>query len=49
MKQLVWLFLPLLFIACRVQQPTSSERFAQDVQRDMPFKTSELKTLNEHA
>ena len=49
MKQLVWLFLPLLFIACRVQQPTSSERFAQDVQRDMPFKTSELKTVNEHA
>ena len=49
MKQIVWIFLPLLFIACRVQQPTSSERFAQDVQRDMPFKTSELKTVNEHA
>ena len=49
MKRLVWIFLPLMFIACRVQQPMSSERFAQDVQRDMPFKTSELKTVNEHA
>ena len=49
MKRLVWIFLPLMFIACRVQQPMSSERFAQDVQRDMPFKTSELKIVNEHA
>ena len=48
MKQLVWLFLPLLFIACRVQQPTSSERFAQDVQGDMPFKVSAMNSVPNH-
>ena len=32
------LFLPLLFTACRVQQPMSSERFAHNVQNDIPFK-----------
>ena len=48
MKQLVWLFLPLLFIACRVQQPMSSERFAQDVQSDIPFKVSAMNSVPNH-
>ena len=48
MKRLVWIFLPLLFVACRVQQPISSERFAQDVQRDIPFAVSTLNSVPNH-
>lgn len=47
-QQVVVLLLPLLFIACRVQQPMSSERFAQDVQGDMPFKVSALHNVPNH-
>ena len=43
MKKLVLFFLlASVTMACRVQQPMGSERFAQDVQSDMPFKVSTL-------
>ena len=48
MKRLVWIFLPLMFVACRVQQPMSSERFAQDVQSDLPFKVSMMNRVPNH-
>ena len=49
MKQrILFSFLPLIFIACRVQQPMSSERFAQDVQSDIPFKVSVLTSVPHH-
>ena len=48
MKRIILLFLPLIFVACRVQQPMSSERFAQDVQRDMPFKVSAMNSVPNH-
>lgn len=40
--------MPLALIACRVQQPMSSERFAQDVQRDIPFKVNTLNSVPNH-
>ena len=36
-----------LLCGCKVQQPTSSAQFTADVQKDVPFKTSELKAVNE--
>ena len=48
MKRIILIVLPLLFIACRVQQPMSSERFAQDVQGDMPFKVSVMNSVPNH-
>ena len=48
MKQILLIILPLLLVACRVQQPMSSERFAQDVQSDIPFKVSALNSVPNH-
>ena len=49
MKQrVIILLLPLLLLACRVQQPISSERFAQDVRSDIPFKVSALTMVPNH-
>ena len=47
-EQIVVLLLPLLLVACRAQQPMSSERFAQDVQSDMPFKVSAMNSVPNH-
>lgn len=35
-------------MGCRVQQPMSSERFAQDVQCDIPFKVSAMNSVPNH-
>ena len=48
MKRIILLLLPLLFVSCRVQQPMSSERFAQDVQADMPFKVRTMHSVPNH-
>ena len=48
MKRIVLMILPLLFLACRVQQPMSSERFAQDVQSGIPFKVSAMHSVPNH-
>ena len=43
MKQrLILILVPLMLLACRVQQPISSERFIGDVQADIPFKVSAM-------
>ena len=49
MKRVIILFLPLMLLSCRVQQPISSERFAQDVQSDMPFKVSSMSAVPNYA
>ena len=50
MKQrIIILLLPFVLLACRVQQPMSSERFAQDVRSDIPFKVSALTMVPDHA
>ena len=46
--RIVIFLLPLLLVACRVQRPMSSERFAQDVQSDIPFKVSALNSVPNH-
>ena len=43
------LFILCCLYGCKTQKPTTGTQFAADLQRDMPFKTSELKTVNEHA
>ena len=48
MKRIIILIFPLLFVACRVQQPMSSERFEQDVQSDMLFKVSAIHSVPNH-
>lgn len=49
MKQrLILILMPLVLLACRVQQPISSERFAQDIQADIPFKVSALSAVPNH-
>ena len=47
-RQIIIFLLPLLLIACRVQQPISSERFAQDVRSDIPFKVSTMNSVPNH-
>ena len=47
-QRIVILLMLLLFVACRVQQPMSSERFAQDVQSDIPFKVSAMNNVPNH-
>ena len=47
-QRIIIFLLPLLLVACRVQQPMSSERFAQDVQGDMPFKVSAIHSVPNH-
>ena len=38
----------LALCSCAVQRTTTSEEFAKDVQKDLPFKVSELKTISNH-
>ena len=47
-QRIIIYLLPLLLVACRVQQPMSSERFAQDVQSDIPFKVSTMNSVPNH-
>ena len=47
-QRIVIFLLPLFLVACRVQQPMSSERFTQDVQSDIPFKVSTLNSVPNH-
>ena len=49
MKQkILILILAVVLVACRGQQPMSSERFAQDVQHDIPFKVSAINSVPNH-
>lgn len=48
MRKTIIILLPFLIMACRVQQPTNSERFARDVQGDMPFRVSAMNSVPNH-
>ena len=46
----VLFFISMAFVlcSCAVQKTTTSEEFAKDVQKDFPFKVSDLKAVNNH-
>ena len=48
MKRTILYILALALCSCAVQRATTSAQFAADVQRDMPFKVSELKAVSNH-
>ncbi len=48
MKRTVFYIVLLALYACAMQRPTTSEEFAKDVQKDLPFKVSELKAVSGH-
>ena len=48
MKRTVFYILILALCSCAVQRATTSEEFVRDVQKDLPFKVSELKAVSGH-
>ena len=48
MKRTIYYILALALCSCAVQRPTTSEGFAKDVRRDIPFKLNELKAVSNH-
>ncbi len=47
-RVLFFISMALALCSCAVQRTTTSEEFAKDVQKDLPFKVSELKTISNH-
>ena len=48
MKRTIFYILAFVLCSCAVQKPTTSDEFAEDVQKDLPFKVSELKAVSNH-
>ena len=48
MKRTVFYIVLLTLCSCAVQRTTTSEEFTKDVQKDLPFKVSELKAVSNH-
>ena len=48
MKRTIFYILVFALCSCVVQRPTTSDEFAKDVQKDIPFKASELKPVSNH-
>lgn len=48
MKRTIFYILAFAFCSCAVQRTTTSEEFAKDVQKDIPFKVSGLKAVSNH-
>ena len=48
MKRTIFYILAFALCSCAVQRATTSEEFAKDVQKDIPFKASELKAVSGH-
>ncbi len=48
MKRTIFYILALALCSCAVQRPTTSEEFVRDVQKDLPFKVSDLKAVSGH-
>ena len=46
MKRTVFYIVLLALCSCAVQRATTSEEFVRDVQKDLPFKVSELKVVS---
>ena len=48
MKRTIYFILAFALCSCAVQRTTTSEEFAKDVQKDIPFKVSDLKAVSNH-
>ena len=48
MKRTIFYILSLALCSCAVQRATTSEEFAKDVQKDIPFMVTELKAVSNH-
>ena len=48
MKRTIFYILTFALCSCAVQRATTSEEFAKDVQKDLPFKVSDLKAVSGH-
>ena len=48
MKRTVFYILVLALCSCAVQKTTTSEEFAKEVQKDIPFKVTDLKAVSNH-
>ena len=48
MKRTIFYILTFALCSCAVQRTTTSEEFAKDVQKDLPFKVNELKAVSGH-
>ena len=48
MKSPIYYILALALCSCAVQRATTSEEFVRDVQKDIPFKVSDLKAVSGH-
>ena len=48
MKRAIYYILAFALCSCAVQRATTSDEFAKDVQKDLPFKVTELKTVSNH-
>ena len=48
MKRTIYYILAFTLCSCAVQRTTTSEEFVRDVQKDIPFKVSELKAVSNH-
>ena len=46
MKRAIYYILAFTLCSCAVQRTTTSEEFAKDVQKDIPFKVNELKAVS---
>jgi len=47
-RVLFFISMALTLCSCAIQRPTTSEEFAKDVQKDIPFKVNELKAVSGH-
>ncbi len=47
-RVLFFISIALAFCSCAAQRTTTSDEFAKDVQKDIPFKVSELKAVSGH-
>ena len=48
MKRIVFYIVLLALCSCAVQRATTSDEFVRNVQKDLPFKLSELKKVSNH-
>lgn len=46
MKRAIYYILAFALCSCAVQRPRTSEEFVRDIQKDIPFKVSELKAVS---
>ena len=48
MKRTIFYILAFTLCSCAVQRATTSEEFTKDVQKDLPFKVTDLKAVSNH-